>query len=715
MYSILYIISFIWHTHICNGINYEYYVSIKNGNDKTGNGSKFNPYATINKAQLSIQQFITTLPNNYNGNITVNIESGKYAEKLNFTAKDSLSQINDGNNYIIYQGMSPNQSYTNNTSSIIGGDIIQTQWTKTNSPNNPNVNTIIWQARLKNVSTDNDNNLYQLYANSLRINMSHTTILQYEYLDINTSTIQTNKTVIPNIENILATNYSMNMIAVVYEAFEDSHHQVKYIQYNPINNKINITLNIGPHKSGTSGASGNRFYLMNNYQLFSNQNQFYYNKTTHTLYIMLSNAYNPNEMEIIYAKQMEILSMNSNAKRLIFRNLNIEYSDVDFIDCFASNCQTQSATFLATATVHITYSQYIIFQNVYIQHTGGYSIWFDKGSKNCYFDHNMVYDSGCGGVRIGNNQSRIIPSNELVTNITVSNNYIIYGGKVFQMGSGLMSQSAANITISNNEIAYFFYTGISSGYTWSFAETSVSNINIFNNYIHDIGQWVLSDLGCIYTLGAHKNSFITNNICHDIWCFDYGCCGTYTDQGSRYITFENNIVYNTKMEGHCNDIALDIVILNSIYAFTGLVNCEGQGIISNQRNGDCNLTESLYNTACSSLTFITNIVYVNSTFNKDIFGDPYKTKYKNFTFDGNTYWSITQQKNITFPDGASIEQWQSNGKDVQVAMADPMFVDAMTYNFNLKTESPALALGFTPIDTSVVGPDWIFVETRGND
>ena len=35
-----------------------------------------------------------------------------------------------------------------------------------------------------------------------------------------------------------------------------------------------------------------------------------------------------------------------------------------------------------------------------------------------------------------------------------------------------------------------------------------------------------------------------------------------------------------------------------------------------------------------------------------------------------------------------------------------MFADVEKYNFTLKSNSPALKLGFEQIDTSTIGPDW---------
>jgi hypothetical protein len=52
----------------------------------------------------------------------------------------------------------------------------------------------------------------------------------------------------------------------------------------------------------------------------------------------------------------------------------------------------------------------------------------------------------------------------------------------------------------------------------------------------------------------------------------------------------------------------------------------------------------------------------------------------------------------------TFDQWKARGLDEHSIIADPLFVDAKKGNFALKAGSPALRLGFRPIDLSTVGP-----------
>ena len=86
-----------------------------------------------------------------------------------------------------------------------------------------------------------------------------------------------------------------------------------------------------------------------------------------------------------------------------------------------------------------------------------------------------------------------------------------------------------------------------------------------------------------------------------------------------------------------------------------------------------------------------------------------------FASDRNVVWDTTREAPV-FLDRTGREAredmgWQllladvqAYGLDRETVLADPMFEDAENRNFALKPDSPALKLGFTPIDLSDVGP-----------
>eukprot|EP01084_Bolivina_argentea_P076355 138374_1 len=684
----------------CFGQIHDYYVSSKYGNDKTGNGTKSNPFETIQTAQNVVKSLIQTLSkNSFNENISINIDNSGYYIGINpISIEDSLIGFSN-KNFIIYQATNSNEPPS------IHGDCLIIPSNKWNIINKINGLTL-FQTNLKSEQNNLPPNgfIFEIFMNEIRMNISKSPLYKYIYLNSTSKIIETDNKNITIIDKLLSTNFSNDLLTLVYEDWTSSYHFINNIQYNSLTGKINITLKTSPVTWVNDPGSGSRFYLINNPQLLTTPNTFYYNRTSFDLFILLNQSNISNNDYIRIPKNVELLSIKSNwttkkVERILFRNLHFAYTAPDFSTCFNSSCMGpgQSAADLPTATIHTVNVDSILFDNVNISHTGGYALWFDSGSINCYYKNSKITDLGAGGIRID--------GDIVVVNISIHNNYLLNGGHIFEAGAGILAGQYAFSNITNNEIAYFRQSGISSGCSAHYGPTPVQNINIARNHIHDLGEWILSDMGCIYTSGEMRNSFYENNICHDVYSFDYGGWGLYADQATRYAVFRNNIVYNTKTAGNHQHFGLDNIYVNNIYAFNSLFYHNADGSIrSSQHAGMCNQTNP--KGQCSSFTFITNIVYTNTTWGYPILWDEFHVGWGNMTVDGNLYWSIQQKNNLTFPDNCTIQQWVKQGKDVQHALDDPLFVDAENYNFALKPGSPAIGLGFHPIDTTNIGPDW---------
>jgi hypothetical protein len=52
---------------------------------------------------------------------------------------------------------------------------------------------------------------------------------------------------------------------------------------------------------------------------------------------------------------------------------------------------------------------------------------------------------------------------------------------------------------------------------------------------------------------------------------------------------------------------------------------------------------------------------------------------------------------------ASWDQWRATGQDAGTLVADPRFVDPAHDDYRLRPDSPAIALGFTPLPTEEAG------------
>jgi hypothetical protein len=70
--------------------------------------------------------------------------------------------------------------------------------------------------------------------------------------------------------------------------------------------------------------------------------------------------------------------------------------------------------------------------------------------------------------------------------------------------------------------------------------------------------------------------------------------------------------------------------------------------------------------------------------------------------NNNVYWDVRGEP-VTFAN-RTLEAWRLEGHDTGSIITDPLFVDGGDYDFRLRTNSPALRLGFRPIDVSGAGP-----------
>ena len=313
---------------------------------------------------------------------------------------------------------------------------------------------------------------------------------------------------------------------------------------------------------------------------------------------------------------------------------------------------------------------------------GGYGLDLGKGCQGWRVVGNEFTDLGAGGIRIGETTARTDSIEECHGHV-VTDNRLSRLGRIYAPGAGVLILQSGNNRVAYNEIHDLFYTAISVGWNWGYQETPCRDNLIEFNHLHDIGQGLLSDMGAIYTLGIQRGTVIRNNLIHDVHAFTYGGWGLYTDEGSSYITLENNVVYRCKSAGFHQHYGRENVVRNNIFAF----NTEHQLMRSREEEH-------------ISFTFERNIVYFDSG---DLLGSNWTNN--RYRLDNNVYFDgrpEARPDSMRFA-GATLAEWQARGHDIHSVVADPMFYNSRAYNFRLNPDSPALKLGFNPIDLRRVG------------
>ena len=343
----------------------------------------------------------------------------------------------------------------------------------------------------------------------------------------------------------------------------------------------------------------------------------------------------------------------------------------------------QAAAFLKSAAVFARGARDCRFIKCEIAHTGGYALWLENGCQQNLVEQCHLHDLGAGGVRLGQTELPKAPSAQAERN-RIINCFIHSGGHVFHAGVGVWIGRTSHNEIAHNDICDFYYTGVSVGWSWGYAPSTAHHNVIEYNHIHHLGWRQLSDMGAIYCLGLSPGTRLCYNLIHDVMSYPtgYGGWGLYTDEGSTGILMENNVVYRTKDGSFHQHYGRDNIVRNNILAFS----C-GRGQVVRTRDEPHR-----------SFTFERNIVYYAT---EPLLGGNWNGA-DGFTLDQNLYWRSTGEP-PKFPGNLTFNEWQLKGHDSHSIVADPKFVAPDRYDFRLHEESPALKVGFQPIDISTAG------------
>ena len=365
-------------------------------------------------------------------------------------------------------------------------------------------------------------------------------------------------------------------------------------------------------------------------------------------------------------------------EHLRFEGLSFQHTD--WVMPRAEMVDGQANAGLRTAAVRAVGARNCAFERCEIAHAGGYGLWLQNGSKDNRVAECHLRDLGAGGVRLG---EMGLPEQEPLQaeRNEVYNWFIHDGGKVYHAGIGVWIGRSSHNRVHHNEICDFYYTGVSVGWSWGYAPSSAHHNVIEFNHIHHLGRGELSDMGGIYTWASRRAPCCASNLIHDVWSYSYGGWGLYTDEGSTGVLMENNVVYRVKDGSFHQHYGRENIVRNNVLALSATL---GQIIRSREEEH-------------SSFTIEGNIVFGETT-------PPLGGNWGNghYTLRRNLYWN-TDPAALVFPGKLTLAEWQAKGHDAESVAADPKFVDAAKFDFRLQPDSPALALGFKPIDMSTVG------------
>lgn len=426
--------------------------------------------------------------------------------------------------------------------------------------------------------------------------------------------------------------------------------------------------------------SNQRYYIENTKEALDAPGEFYLDRQAKLLYYRPRPGENMRTAQVIAPRlqQLVLLQGDPEAGTLVsnVRFENLELAHTNYVLEPEGHSDWQAAV-TVNAAVQAVGANRCGFDNCEISGLGNYAIWFERGCADNYVTHSYIHDCSAGGVRIGQPGVPVAPN--LTTGNLVSNCLIRDLGKDFYGAHPVWIGHASYNTISHNEICDANYTGIACGWSWGYGPSAANHNIIEYNHLHDLGRGKLCDMAAIYTLGIQPGTIIRNNLIHDIYDWDegYGAGGIYPDEGSSQMVIENNVVYRTASGGLTVHYGQDNICRNNIFCY-----------------GRDNQVYLGRRDKASSLTFNNNIVYFDEG---ALFSRESDLKSAN-----NIYWN-TAGDELRFPVDKTFADWQASGQDVGSQIVDPKFRNPAKDDYTLLPDSPALKLGFKPIDTSTCG------------
>ena len=440
---------------------------------------------------------------------------------------------------------------------------------------------------------------------------------------------------------------------------------------------------------------GDRYFIRNSMQFLDTPGEYYVNSTERKIYLWPGNG-NVEGNNYVFASADHVIEIRGSSPNRLVRNLHfrdidlsVSNSDVVFItgaeNCSIVNCMIENGH--ENGIQLKDHAQHIRIYGNLIRHIGLYAVLLEGVQHT---------EPGCPDVNHHN---------------IIENNHIHHCGELYGHGYAVMLyQSGYNRVVHNNmhnmpRFAVMIKTmrfqslreqieGVTWENHWDFLH-SRNNLIAYNRMHHTMQD--SEDAGAIDSWGAGRENVYDHNLVYETgneYCRWMG--GIYIDDSCDYYTVSNNIIWGIN-GSYGNQVlytkGVGAKIYNNILIIPpGKSNAIRIFAMAGERNDD--------------LEFTRNIVYFKSN-QGAIYDHASWSDNQVRVSDYNLYWKpkgdfvwSTGKLSLTF------DEWRRllNGKyDQHSVFADPLFVDLANGDFRLKPESPALKLGFQPIDTSEIG------------
>ncbi len=349
-------------------------------------------------------------------------------------------------------------------------------------------------------------------------------------------------------------------------------------------------------------------------------------------------------------------------------------------------------------------------------HSGGGAIRVDlHGQKNRIAGNHVEHIGGTGILLCGYGPG----TKDVNGKNLVYNNHIHHTGRIYSHSPGIFVWQSGENRIANNSVHHTPYSGmiISGCMTHFFSrpdarelvrtirwhevggaprKLSRENVRPFlhtrdnrieYNEIHHVME-MLGDGNGIYVRGAGAGNVIRRNYIHHLLAPTKAQSAIRTDGGQRDTLIAENVIYRCRSQGiklKLNNRAENNIIADVIDPRAYIALREGP------MTGAAIKRNILYHSSGERCTFIQQD-------KKGIRGRK-PALVKDIDTDYNLYYVAGDSE----ASRKALKLTQRDGADAHSLAVDPLFVDPANGDFRLKPGSPALKLGFVPIDISKIG------------
>ncbi|NQU49182.1 MAG: right-handed parallel beta-helix repeat-containing protein [Planctomycetes bacterium] len=215
-----------------------------------------------------------------------------------------------------------------------------------------------------------------------------------------------------------------------------------------------------------------------------------------------------------------------------------------------------SERIFAPAAIQVEFAQNCSLESCHLSQIGGSGIWLGRGCKDTALRLCSFQDIGANGINIGDDSSRLVDGQpwwkssdlqdpQLARKVRVEGCFVSKVGARYGGGVGIWIGFAAECEIAFNHIQYTPYTGLSVGWVWSPEAAPSGGHIIEKNEIENTMQ-LLSDGGCIYTLGRQPGTVIRGNHLHHVprHAGRAPSNGIFIDEGTTGISIEGNWIHD---------------------------------------------------------------------------------------------------------------------------------------------------------------------------